>query len=317
MRLPRNLDSSNPLAAFRYRGDEMAEDLTVPPPPKALVSTVFHLTGFSGAKAILTSGALWARDLRTMSDHRELDHGADLYRRVIRRAMSGASGLRKEFLCNTLRLCEPHGRDEPYEAFVASFTDTLDSQRIWKEHGLDGAGFALAFDTRKLMELRPVAMTAWIPGPWPVIYNEEPQQAAVLDALERAWKLVNEFATSHEQYAFSFAQRGAEHLRDFFGRKQYLYKRPDLAWEQEYRLSLFRVRDHEYEQRDVQTASDGRRYIVMTAPPEARHLVPNGIPITEVVAGPTTPQAQLEEVAQIARTYNAPTRRMPPLRVIA
>lgn len=215
---------------------------------------MFHYTTASTAVKILDSAAIWAKDVRAMSDKRELRHGAEVFQEALNAKLRTADSVRARMLEQVRRNRFPFDEGEPFEAFIVSLTPDSGTERMWCEHGDLGRGAALRFEGRRLELLRPERQKAWAIGPWPVVYGEQKQSQAIRAVMDSVGDRVEARAAASRGREAGMADRGAWALRTFLGRKQFLFKDPCLAWEDEHRLAVVRVQDNEWETRDVRVA---------------------------------------------------------------
>jgi hypothetical protein len=292
--------SPNPVTRFRGWAEDLVATLTGDPPRKGRPDVLYHYTTVSTAQKILDANELWAKDLRAMDDKRELEHGKEVYLEIIGEASLEAKGVRSEFLEQLPGLCSPFDTGDIYETFVTSLSKDGDGDKLWKEHGDRGRGCALAFHVRGLEELEPPRIKAWKPGPWPVVYSPDEQRERVAEAISRMGDLVEEYADQYPHHVDLWPGKAARILRTFFGRQKYLFKDPNLDWEKEYRMSIFRARDREWDSEDVRSSPQDWRYVPLRASSSSAQFMKHGLPPVGIVPGPQTPaddHRALEEVA--------------------
>ena len=137
-------------------------------------SVMFHYTSRVAFESILSSHRMWAMDLRSMNDPRELLHGkAVIDKRIVKAAKRfrstpierWLSGLRKSFEEIIVRKSS---------SFSISLSEERDMPNQWRKYADHGSGFVLGWSIDS--DYPGVPLKTW------VTYDRQ-KQADVLDGL--------------------------------------------------------------------------------------------------------------------------------------
>jgi hypothetical protein len=130
---------------------------------------LFHYTNGQGLVGILTSGVLWATDIRFLNDGSELLYGASL----LRDAATGLGGQTKRGIgfFRALERCNIH---------VACFCAERDLLSQWRAYGEFGSGYAIGFRRSWLVEA--CAQAPYPDGEYPARLHEVEYDSPTLAA---------------------------------------------------------------------------------------------------------------------------------------
>ena len=106
---------------------------------------LYHYTDAAGLIGILSSGSLWATNLRFMNDSRELDHARQLMIDVLHNARSRATAPGQHSVIDAIEtnLSTLIGYPDFYSVSFSSDGDLLSQ---WRGYGATGGGYAIGFD---------------------------------------------------------------------------------------------------------------------------------------------------------------------------
>ncbi len=139
------------------------------PPP-----VVYHYTTSSGTLGILTTGSIWASDVRFLNDASEWAYALSLAEYAIRSVTApmhpGWGDLAGEL-----------GRLRGMTTFVACFSEARDQLSQWRAYATQGyaIGFAAAYLSALATTMQPTAIFA------PVVYDVARQRDVIAGLLER------------------------------------------------------------------------------------------------------------------------------------
>jgi Protein of unknown function (DUF2971) len=248
------------------------------PPP-----VLYHFTSAEGAVGILKDKVLWASRAASLNDASEIRYGIDRTMNYLRQRLeTEASPKRKVFLEHVLLwLTGGEGikreRIINIDHFVASFCGRVDKSGLWLHYGRAGRGYALGFDTARLVR-QPFELLK-------VIYDPQ-EQDALIDGAVRG--IEEEFLNVvFEQDVDTFAGAGgvashlcATNIRAMAAR----LKHPSFEAEDEWRLATMDLLGTGIEEKGMTLksgyrATDGRIVPYMVAAFGA------DLPLTEIIVG--------------------------------
>lgn len=112
---------------------------------------IYHYTNADGLVGIVSSGSLWATDLRFVNDASELDHALKSMEAAIERARGRFTSPTQANLLD--RLDDAVGHREMFPSVHSvSFSANGDLLSQWRAYGGDGGGYAIGFAS---FDLRP------------------------------------------------------------------------------------------------------------------------------------------------------------------
>jgi hypothetical protein len=128
-------------------------------PVETLLSTpipqeVWHYTTIPGLQGILSSGKIWATDVRFTNDKTEFIHARDVANECLRAAK--IPGLPSDFPIEELSKMFDKAFDEgalsplQNEVFIASFSAADDLISQWAQYADNSQGVSIAFDLRNI-----------------------------------------------------------------------------------------------------------------------------------------------------------------------
>jgi hypothetical protein len=115
---------------------------------------IYHYTNAEGLIGILSSGKLWATDIRYLNDSSELLHAEKLQRQVLKELIikAPAGSLQKRLAIKAQEHPPWHSRLQTY---VVCFCRDDDLLTQWQAYAAAGSGFSIGFDRRELESLVP------------------------------------------------------------------------------------------------------------------------------------------------------------------
>ena len=118
-----------------------------------------HYTSSKGLKGIISTGKMWATKIQYMNDGSELQHGFKQIRkeiedqkRYISHGIEIQDGYKKRSDKELDEMLFALDRIEMANICVASFTEEEDQLSQWRGYCKIGDGYALWFDSKKLLE---------------------------------------------------------------------------------------------------------------------------------------------------------------------
>jgi hypothetical protein len=155
----------------------IAELLSRPIPKK-----LWHYTSIQGFQGIVTSGSIYATDLRFLNDREEFTHARNIADGIVAAAPElDAKGFpNKEILAKAVTVAFDTGPLRKSQVFVASFSAEEDQLGQWRGYSRGSSGVSLGFDLRTL---RPPSDTDTLVAFAPCEYDSGRKQELVLDAL--------------------------------------------------------------------------------------------------------------------------------------
>ncbi len=204
---------------------------------------IFHYTSIEGLSGILSSNEFWATDIRYMNDSSELEYGVDLVccnlSKLTTVADNGYSDILNE-VCTSLP--EHHNFFKHIGAYYAvSFCEDGDLLSQWRSYASDGQGYALGFNTKKLLANisntyndRPVLRK--------MIYSPQKQVQLITDLVNYGKILYNEIlSTSSSQDQHDWETQLILALRTGFYLLASNFKDTGFKEENEWRLVVWEV----------------------------------------------------------------------------
>lgn len=219
------------------RGDPMPwlePDKRITPAPLSLArqfsgeppAVLFHYTPPAGMEGILSSGTLWATDLRYLNDTSEFRHGIERFVQLLRsvqgdiqnRAVQAGVELALGLLSNP----------EHYQVCVFSFCERGDSLSQWRGYCRDG-GYSIGFGSAQLAKLGEGALAR-------CLYSDEEQLGLVRFVLRAYVSFFDNYVTQFPAHREVAAVNIFEHLREDLSILAPMIKRRDFDDEREWRL---------------------------------------------------------------------------------
>lgn len=236
---------------------------------------LFHYTKERVLQSVLQRGLVWAGNVRTMNDFREIEHAADIMRPIVEAASAAHSGsqLVDDLREVGLRVLRPAEMNSEVFAFCLSEAHDLLSQ--WRAYTGDGEGYELAFDTAGLTAalLRSFPSYAALR----VEYDEAEQVARVEPIIEEVFRLAAKWGPQLDPGDRDEAKaRFAAFLASQLAASIVSFKHPGFHEEREWRIvSMVRNNDSAIRRR-----ADGRSHV------EIDLRVDGWLPVTRLTAGP-------------------------------
>ncbi len=170
--------------------------------PNPVPEKLWHYTDSHGLKGIIENGTMRATHLAYVNDASEYLHAATILLEIIRAEKTlGNSTLRQTVLDELDLFVAGTGPEDIAPVFVACFSTAENSLNQWRAYGSGEGGYALSFDTKRLMEVHhPNGILT------PVIYDKSIQTNVVENLL--VWGL-NEY----EQLCLTDAALGTDPAR--------------------------------------------------------------------------------------------------------
>jgi hypothetical protein len=137
-------------------------------------SVMFHYTSRVAFQSILSACRMWAMDLRSMNDPRELLHGKAVIDKRLIKAAKRFRGTAVEKWLSTLRKSFEEIVVRRSSAFAISLSEHRDMPNQWRDYAADGAGFVLGWSIDS--DYPGVPLKTW------VTYDRE-KQANIIDGL--------------------------------------------------------------------------------------------------------------------------------------
>jgi hypothetical protein len=110
--------------------------------------TLYHYTSLTGLEGILSSGSLWATDIRYLNDAAEMQHTAEIIRIEIAKRLELGSGNPK--LLSQLKEWIFDRLENGHMLFVSSFTANGNILSQWRGYCPHGKGVSLGFDAESI-----------------------------------------------------------------------------------------------------------------------------------------------------------------------
>src|SRR5262249_45732136 len=114
-------------------------------------SPLYHYTDAAGLLGILKSGTLWLSDMKSMSDKRELLHGIDIGRSILRKK-SKKPNVHRATQMFSARFDEMGDMRENQHLHVVCLAKDGNDLSQWRGYADDGHGFALGFNGPALVK---------------------------------------------------------------------------------------------------------------------------------------------------------------------
>ena len=144
---------------------------------------LWHYTNFDGFAGIVSSGRVWATEVRFQKDKEEFIHAKEIAESVIRGLPEDGDNMRvkaaaRDLIGNWFET----GALSParLEVYAASFTVLDDAPSQWSGYGDSGKGFSLGFDLR---QSRPPSESGYLVAFAPCVYEESEKRRMISSAL--------------------------------------------------------------------------------------------------------------------------------------
>lgn len=194
---------------------------------------LYHYTSFNGLLGIVTSGALWASDIRYMNDSAELRHTADLIRSEVSRRIR--NGHPMPDLLNQFLDWVTHRITNGHMLFAASFRSNGNLLSQWRGYSKHGKGVSLGFDPDYIMQC--AEKQSFQIGR--CIYSHEQQEQLISKVLDSVEVLSEEYDINHTSTHTSYnpTYRSIfERMESDLLRIAAILKHPSFQEEEEWRI---------------------------------------------------------------------------------
>lgn len=217
-------------------------------------SVTFHYTSRVAFEAILSSRRMWAMDLRTMNDPRELLHGRELIDKRLVKAARKLRGTAEEQWIRTVRQLFNDLVVKRSSTFSISFSEERDLPHQWRDYAAQGTGFVLGWSIDS--DYPGIPLKTW------VAYDRE-KQTEVVDGLVDIHLRAMFDGMSPRGAAAQRAWTSAGYsLSRFLNALWLTFKSSDWSDESEFRYVYHVWNDHLPVWCEIKTRPDtGRRYI--------------------------------------------------------
>jgi hypothetical protein len=230
-------------------------------PVESLFSTpipeeVWHYTTLAGFEGILTSGKLWATDVRFTNDKTEFIHARDVVDEYLNsvRTARGRFAFPDEELSKMLHKAFDEGALSPTEndVYVASFSAAEDLKAQWVEYADNCRGVSIAFDLRNIRPPKEAELAVTFA---PCVYTRAEKTRLIEASLSHFTNLVVQIDSQSRDIGWMKEQLrtwtiiegiyGLGHNRDAFEKKlqDELRDRLLVAWRRTL-FDLLRVASH-------------------------------------------------------------------------
>jgi len=249
---------------------------------------IYHYTNVEGLVGIISSGALWATDLRFVNDATELDHALESMLSAVGRARERFSSPAQLMLLDRLAAVIANKEGFP-SVHSVSFSANGDLLSQWRAYGGSGRGYAIGFATSDLLPDFGYGIPAGGGSIHRVIYDSAAQDNLLVGVIALGCELIegiNSAGGEIEPVAEGLVRRllsGSE--SGLF----YCLKAEGWAEEAEWRTIYALPAD---ESVPIEFRTVGGIPVPYLALEDNR----KGLPIRKVVLGPSTP-AEIAETA--------------------
>lgn len=167
-------------------------------PVETLFSTpipqeVWHYTNLAGLQGILSSGKIWATDVRFTRDKTEFIHARDIVDKYLRTVKTVGAGFMfpVEELSKMLHKAFDKGALSPLEneIYIASFSAADDLKGQWVEFAENCRGVSIAFDLRNIRLPKELEVAVTFA---PCVYNLREKELLVEDGISSFTDVVAE-----------------------------------------------------------------------------------------------------------------------------
>lgn len=161
---------------------------------RGMPETVYHYTSCAGLMGIIDTGKLRASHIAFMNDAKEYAYGAELLSRVITDKMQGPS--QREGIIEVIyKFIQPDSYSIAHymPCFVFCFTSKRDDLSQWRAYGRGEGGFAIGFDTAKLLQ----AFDGRLCYASYVLYDPQHQYEYAEMLVEKTLELYNRHTSRH------------------------------------------------------------------------------------------------------------------------
>jgi Protein of unknown function (DUF2971) len=187
---------------------------------------LYHFTDCRALVEILKSRSLWATLAAALSDPSETQY-----------CMSRVAGMVEHDRFDVVhlplrRVLEMLRTRVEWRSYVISFCGREDTALHWLHYGHSGSGVAIGFEPRKL-DVRPYLL-------YPVLYEQDQQDAFIRDLLEGIDKILSEsFNRLEPREQASLIEIAAEAAANYLWLAGPLIKNPCFTAEEEWRLVTY------------------------------------------------------------------------------
>jgi hypothetical protein len=181
---------------------------------ESVTTPLYHYTGWSALKGILTSEAFWFTHYSDLDDTKEIVHGMEVAQKVISKLKATSRGeAERRFLDCLADMFNRGNLDKTLRFYVSSFSKDPDSEYLWREYADRASGFAIAL-APKLFPIEDVPHAAPDENSWLgtvhygenwVAWQHKRAISKARDCFLAAFK-AQEPALSRFRIEFSFAQ---------------------------------------------------------------------------------------------------------------
>jgi hypothetical protein len=158
---------------------------------------VWHYTSVAALEGIISSGAVWATEVRFTNDKTEFIHARDVAESALEEIMPAdkITGYAKSVAQDMVKTAFEGGplSSQRTEVFVASFSSAKDLKSQWMEYADGGRGVSIAFDLREIRPPRELMVGVTFA---PCVYTPEAKRS-LFEALFQ--NMANEMATLNDQ----------------------------------------------------------------------------------------------------------------------
>ena len=260
--------------------------------PPTAPEVLYHYTNAQAFREILSSGTVWASDIRYLNDASEVTYVSDVLKSVIKDAMTSVHhDDERELLERIAKTFDPTGM---VRVFALCFSECHDSIPQWIAYAGRRGGFAMGMElSPRLLQAKHAIEDGIQPGPghlMKVVYDNDALRALSTDLLAH---VVTLYCQARDQFAerlWSFIMAEfSQAWRDGFSYLLFSFKQPGFKYEKEWRLVYYLVKFDKGTQYHVGTMG-----LVPHLPLRLAHTAGvylNRLPLAEVVQGPTAEPA--------------------------
>jgi Protein of unknown function (DUF2971) len=263
----------------RKLANEMHMKVSNPAP-----DSLFHYTDQKGLLGIITSGSLWATQIRYSNDADEFLYTLDMVRSETEELEIAADSEDISLLAQMRRLTNELNwqiTDHISNYFVLSFSSRPDQWSQWHKYCSGGNGYSIGFKSSSILPLTKKGFTIK-----ECIYDESSQKRKIQNSL---LQLLSRFRTIQSEHAFNLDDPGIMHEQTRAFEEKFIpiatiFKHPKFFKENEWRVISPSI---EYDDSTIQHR-EGKSMIV----PYLSVNLTNGsdpLELAEIIVGPTAP----------------------------
>ena len=214
---------------LHYKYQRKEEDL------KGRQRPLFHYTGATGLHGILSSNRLWATHIEFLNDSLELTYGKQFIQDYIDQKLIAAKPeVEKELLLQVAQFMKVKPIDKECDVYIACFCENGDLLSQWRGYGDFGKGYALGFDSTKLVPMyrRFPSCNIMIR---PVVYQAKDQQVEVDNLVQLAFRQITLALEQGKEEKKTILHEFAAALSYGLRNLAYLFKSEKFQEEREWR----------------------------------------------------------------------------------